>query len=65
MTQLAQRRPHLLLANRLQKVINAIDLERPQSIFIVGGRENHRATDLYLLKQFKGGAIGQMNIDKS
>ena len=64
MVQLLQRRTHLLLANRFQEVINAIDLERPQGIFIVGRRENHRTTDLHLLKQLKRRAIRQMNIDK-
>ena len=48
----------------LEQIIDAVHLEGPDGILVVGGGENNRAGHRGTLKQLKAQPIGQMNIQK-
>ena len=60
--QLGQRTADIRSVERLEQVVDAVDLESFECILVVGRREDHRGCDLHGVEDAERIAVGQVDV---
>ena len=60
--QLVERPSEVGRADGLEQVVDAVDLEGPQRILVVGRGEDNGAGDAHVFENLEGRAVGQMDV---